>query len=102
MDVSALEVFFFFVKRCKERLHIVLCFSPVGSTFRNRLRLYPSLINCCTIDWFEDWPEEALEEVAQIWMEGVNLPGKVINISFSIISIEFIFRSDKAVFCYCL
>lgn len=29
-----------------------------------RLRQYPSLINCTTIDWFLDWPKEALLEVA--------------------------------------
>lgn len=73
LEISPLEVFFFFTKRCKERLHIILCFSPVGSTFRNRLRLFPSLINCCTIDWFELWPEEALVEVAHNWMADVNL-----------------------------
>ncbi|CAH0561300.1 unnamed protein product [Brassicogethes aeneus] len=81
LDVSALQVFFFFTKRCRERLHIILCFSPVGSTFRNRLRLYPSLINCCTIDWFDDWPASALEEVALAWMTGVNLSEEVIRYS---------------------
>nr|CAH7749860.1 unnamed protein product [Callosobruchus chinensis] len=81
LDISALEVFFFFTKQCKEKLHIILCFSPVGSTFRNRLRLYPSLINCCTIDWFESWPEEALEEVAHSWMEEVNLTNEIKNYS---------------------
>ncbi|KAJ8931053.1 hypothetical protein NQ314_016082, partial [Rhamnusium bicolor] len=81
LDVSALEVFFFFTKRCKDRLHIILCFSPVGSTFRNRLRLFPALINCCTIDWFEDWPEQALAEVAHAWMEDVNLDEDVKNYS---------------------
>lgn len=29
-----------------------------------RLRQNPSLINCTTIDWFLDWPQEALLEVA--------------------------------------
>ncbi|KAK9884326.1 hypothetical protein WA026_005276 [Henosepilachna vigintioctopunctata] len=73
LDVSALSVFFFFTKRCKEKLHIILCFSPVGSKFRNRLRLFPSLINSCTIDWFDDWPATALEVVAKNWIKGVNL-----------------------------
>jgi hypothetical protein len=26
--------------------------------------LVPALINCCTIDWFQDWPEEGLTAVA--------------------------------------
>lgn len=27
--------------------------------------MFPSLVNCCTIDWFVEWPEEALISVAQ-------------------------------------
>jgi dynein heavy chain, axonemal len=54
-----------FVKRVKDNLHIVLAFSPVGEVFRNRLRMFPSLVNCCTIDWFSEWPDEALLEVAR-------------------------------------
>ncbi|XP_060531522.1 dynein axonemal heavy chain 12 [Cylas formicarius] len=77
LEISPLEVFFFFTKRCKEKLHIMLCFSPVGTTFRNRLRLYPSLINCCTIDWFNFWPHEALVEVAKGWMQDVNLSEEI-------------------------
>lgn len=26
--------------------------------------MFPSLVNCCTIDWFMKWPEEALQSVA--------------------------------------
>lgn len=81
LDLSALSVFYFFTKRCQEKLHILLCFSPVGSNFRNRLRLYPALINCCTINWFQEWPETALEEVAIKWMEDVNLPDDVKSLS---------------------
>jgi dynein heavy chain len=32
-------------------LHLVICMSPVGSAFRERLRKFPSLVNCTTIDW---------------------------------------------------
>lgn len=31
--------------------------------------MFPSLVNCCTIDWFEKWPEEALLSVAQTSMK---------------------------------
>ena len=42
-----------FIERVKENLHVVLAMSPIGDAFRNRLRMFPSLINCCTIDWFQ-------------------------------------------------
>ena len=34
--------------------------SPVGEGFRRRIRTFPGLVNCTTIDWFLPWPEEAL------------------------------------------
>ena len=48
------------VERVHAKLHVVLCMSPVGETFRLRCRQLPSLVNCCTINWFSDWPPEAL------------------------------------------
>ena len=27
--------------------------------------MFPSLVNCCTIDWFSKWPNEALLSVAE-------------------------------------
>jgi len=38
--------------------------SPVGEAFRSRLRTFPTLVNCTTIDWFLPWPEEALRSTA--------------------------------------
>ncbi|KAK2581073.1 hypothetical protein KPH14_006115 [Odynerus spinipes] len=73
LDISVLAVLNFFVNRCKEMLHMMLCFSPIGDTFRIRLRLYPSLVNCCTIDWFEVWPDEALEEIAHHTTASINI-----------------------------
>lgn len=77
LDISPLQILAFFVGRCKAKLHIVLCFSPIGSSFRKRLRLYPSMVNCCTIDWYDSWPEDALEMVAHYYMVKVNVPEKV-------------------------
>ena len=45
-----------FIGRVRNNLHIVLCMSPVGDAFRTRCRMFPSLVNCCTIDWFTEWP----------------------------------------------
>ncbi|XP_013187525.2 dynein axonemal heavy chain 12 [Amyelois transitella] len=77
LDIGPLQIMSFFIGRCKAKLHIVLCFSPIGSSFRTRLRLYPSLVNCCTIDWYDSWPEDALEMVAHYYMVKVNVPDSV-------------------------
>lgn len=43
--------------------------SPVGDTLRVRCRQFPSLINCCTLDWFSKWPEEALRFVSSEFLK---------------------------------
>uniref|UniRef100_A0A8B9L8A4 Dynein, axonemal, heavy chain 1 n=1 Tax=Astyanax mexicanus TaxID=7994 RepID=A0A8B9L8A4_ASTMX len=53
-----------YVKRVRSNIHTVLCMSPIGEVFRARLRQFPSLVTCCTIDWFSAWPQEALLSVA--------------------------------------
>ncbi|KAJ3012302.1 Dynein heavy chain 7, axonemal [Thoreauomyces humboldtii] len=76
-DSSPAALFQFFLERCRENLHICLCMSPVGDAFRNRLRKFPSLINCCTIDWFTDWPDDALGAVAQKFLAPVEMEESV-------------------------
>ena len=49
----------------RDKLHLVLAFSPVGEAFRARCRMFPSLINCTTVDWYDPWPEDALRAVAE-------------------------------------
>lgn len=49
--------------RVKSNTHCVIAMSPLGDIFRQRLLKFPSLVNCCTIDWFSNWPEEALISV---------------------------------------
>lgn len=54
-----------FVNRVRRNIHMVIAMSPLGEVFRNRIRKFPSLVNCSTLDWFTEWPEEALREVAE-------------------------------------
>jgi dynein heavy chain len=54
-----------FVARVLKNIHVVLAMSPVGDSFNKRIRNFPSLVNCTTIDWFTEWPEDALESVAR-------------------------------------
>ena len=65
MQPTKANLFSAYLSRVKKNVHVVLAFSPVGDSFRNRLRMFPSLVNCCTIDWFHEWPAEALYSVAK-------------------------------------
>lgn len=69
----------YFLERVRSNLHVVLCMSPVGEAFRNRLRMFPSIVNCTTIDWFSEWPEDALLEVALKYLDSANLESDVLK-----------------------
>ena len=58
------NLYSFFLERVRNKLHVCLCFSPVGVKFSRRAQQFPGLINGCTIDWFLSWPEEALTSVS--------------------------------------
>ena len=56
---------------------MTLCFSPVGDAFRGRVRKFPALVNCTVIDWFTQWPEDALLSVAAKFLEEIEMPDDV-------------------------
>jgi len=62
-----------FVSRVRDNLHIVLAMSPVGDSLRVRCRNFPSLINCCTIDWYMAWPSDALLSVSRQFLMETDL-----------------------------
>ncbi|NXU85060.1 DYH17 protein, partial [Xiphorhynchus elegans] len=59
----------FFIEKVRRQLRVVLCFSPVGSTLRVRARRFPAVVNCTSIDWFHEWPEDALVSVSSRFLE---------------------------------
>uniref|UniRef100_H2YVQ0 AAA+ ATPase domain-containing protein n=1 Tax=Ciona savignyi TaxID=51511 RepID=H2YVQ0_CIOSA len=63
----------FFQSRVSRNLHITLATSPAGGNFRRRCRTHPALVNCCTIDWYDRWPEEALMSVACAYFTRENI-----------------------------
>ena len=74
--------------------------SPVGDTLRVRCRQFPSLVNCCTLDWFARWPEKALLFVSREFLkelpdvddeikEGLSVMCMKIHISVEEISTKF-------------
>ncbi|KAL3321293.1 Dynein heavy chain 3, axonemal, partial [Cichlidogyrus casuarinus] len=77
VDTTPLALYNYFIERVKKNLHIVLAMSPIGDSFRMRLRMFPSLINCCTIDWFQTWPEDALQMVANKFLQEIDLSEEI-------------------------
>jgi dynein heavy chain len=70
------EVMNDFLTKAKTNIHLVLTMSPIGEEFKRRLRMFPSLVNCCTIDWFLPWPKEALQSVAEYFLNQVELDNR--------------------------
>jgi dynein heavy chain len=67
----------YFIERCKKNLHIVLAFSPIGEALRKRILSFPSLVNCTTIDWFSEWPADALQNVAEEFLSELTMDDEV-------------------------
>lgn len=72
-DPSPTLLWNYFISRVKDCLHTVLCFSPVGTKFRERSQKFPSLFSQCNIDWFLAWPEEALISVSEKFLKEFKL-----------------------------
>lgn len=70
-----------FIERVRKQLKVVLCFSPVGSTLRIRSRKFPAITNCTSINWFHEWPEEALKSVAKRFLSDIDLLAPPLQIS---------------------
>jgi len=77
VETTRVGVIKYFYSRVRAHLHIVLCFSPVGSKFRDRALKFPALFSGTTIDWFLPWPQQALERVANAFLS--DFPVKVDN-----------------------
>lgn len=76
INIDPSEVWKVFIERVRNNLHIILCMSPVGDILRIRCRRFPALVDCCTIDWFDNWPSSAIESVANKLLESQTLDEK--------------------------
>lgn len=65
--------------------------------------MFPSLVNCCTIDWFTEWPSDALLGVATSFFQPVDLGcSDDVKVMFPFINIndkttEDYFRNSHAI-----
>nr|CAD7400376.1 unnamed protein product [Timema cristinae] len=72
-DGSPVALYNLFVTIVRDQLHIMLAMSPIGDGFRNRIRKFPALVSCCTIDWFQAWPPDALLAVSTRFLSEITL-----------------------------
>lgn len=94
-DTSPTSMYAYFTERVRESLHIILVFSPIGDSFKKRIQLYPSLINCCTIDWFTQWPVDALQRVAENFIKSMSIEELEERLSRPSSSQEFLSESKE-------
>lgn len=47
----------------REQLHITLCMSPDGH-LKDYIRKFPAILNACTMNWLQTWPDDALLTVS--------------------------------------
>ena len=52
LSPTKMNMFSSYLLRIKQNIHLIIAMSPLGEIFTTRLRMFPSLVNCCTIDWF--------------------------------------------------
>lgn len=67
-DGSAVALFNLFVEITRDQLHIVIVMSPIGTNFRNRIRKFPALVNCCTIDWLQVFFHTIIMKITMVCM----------------------------------
>jgi dynein heavy chain len=87
----------FFIEKVRKYLHLILCFSPVGDSFRIRARQFPALINDTVYDFFLGWSQEALMKVANRFIKDVEAITSTEGLQESVaLHMAFVHRSVEA------
>jgi len=78
----------YFINKCRNNLHVVLCMSPAGEALRRRARNFPGLISNTVIDWFFPWPESALVAVADYFLANEDLASHRKQITLHMVNVH--------------
>jgi dynein heavy chain 1, cytosolic len=62
-----------FVREVQRNLHVVFTMNPANPDFSNRTASSPALFNRCVIDWFGEWDDESLWQVAKEFTKEIEL-----------------------------
>ncbi len=74
--VDADGLYAWFIGQVRTNLHVVFTMNPASPDFHNRSATSPALFNRCVLDWFGDWSETALFQVAQDFTKMLDLDGE--------------------------
>ncbi len=67
------DLYSWFVGQVRLNLHVVFTMNPASPDFHNRSATSPALFNRCVLDWFGDWSDTALFQVAQDFTKMLDL-----------------------------
>ena len=62
-----------FIYNVQRNLHVVFTMNPSNPDFSNRTASSPALFNRCVIDWFGDWSDDGLLQVATSLTESIDI-----------------------------
>ncbi|OAD53307.1 Dynein heavy chain 7, axonemal [Eufriesea mexicana] len=72
-EISNHAVMNYFLEQCRNKLHIIICFTVTNKEIRLYLHKYPELIKYCTINWYEMWPTDTLLQIGLKYVENINI-----------------------------
>ena len=68
-ELSPAELFTKFKERCRANLHIIMKLSVGSKVLTIISRKYPRIVDSSTISIFQQWPDDALQKVAETFFE---------------------------------
>lgn len=83
------ELYAQFFSMAYDSMHLVICVDPNTKNLQDLLTSYPILASKCYVNWFQDWPAETLQQMAQVHLSDLfgptlygdsNIGTKLINV----------------------
>ncbi|KAH0539600.1 hypothetical protein KQX54_006018 [Cotesia glomerata] len=77
LEIATTEVMDYFFNQCREKLHFILYYSITDQNLRQQLKSFPNLLNCCFVDCFMPWPQDAFVQWGHAFIEDLKIDGSV-------------------------
>jgi dynein heavy chain 1 len=77
------ELYRWFTQQVARNLHVVFTMNPPANGLASRAATSPALFNRCVLDWFGDWSDQALFQVAYEFTQTVDLESSTWTVPMS-------------------